>query len=448
MNAVCSLKRLVPALLVLGLIIALPIISFAKADPKQEEITYRYLETFANVLSILQENYVEEIEAREAIEGAINGLLLSLDPHSAYLKPDNYREFRNETNGSFTGIGIRITLEDGVITVISPIADTPADKAGIKAHDKIIKIDGEPTKGKTPFDAVKIMRGPKGSEVTLSIYRNGWESSKDFTMRRSEIPLVSVKSLLLKPGFGYLRVSNFQRNTTNELKQHLDELQDESPLLGLILDLRNNPGGLLDQAVSVSDLFLDQGLIVYTRGRNKEQNLTFEAKANNTVNRFPLVLLVNEGTASASEIVAGALQDHRRGVIVGTKTFGKGSVQSIIPLNDGAGLKMTTAHYYTPSGRSIQVTGITPDVTVKAEKSDTIDTAEASSSRSTREADLENHFSQQAEDKEEKVDEEALSAEASQRLDSDNQLQAAFDILTSLALYASNGSNGDAPVSN
>ena len=448
MNAACSLKRLVPALLVLGLICSLPIISFAKADPKQEEITYRYLETFANVLSILQENYVEEIEAREAIEGAINGLLLSLDPHSAYLKPDNYREFRNETNGSFTGIGIKITLEDGVITVISPIADTPADKAGIKAHDKIIKIDGEPTKGKTPFDAVKIMRGPKGSEVTLSIYRDGWQSSKDFTMRRSEIPLVSVKSLLLKPGFGYLRVSNFQRNTTNELKQHLEELQNESPLQGLILDLRNNPGGLLDQAVSVSDLFLDQGLIVYTRGRNKEQNLTFEAKANNTVNHFPLVLLVNEGTASASEIVAGALQDHRRGVIVGTKTFGKGSVQSIIPLNDGAGLKMTTAHYYTPAGRSIQVTGITPDVTVKAQKSDTTNTAEANSSKSTREADLENHFSQQAEDKEEKLDEEVLSAEASERLGSDNQLQAAFDILTSLALYASNDTNGDTPVSN
>ena len=334
----------------------------AETEQKQQEETYRQLETFANVLSILQENYVEEIEAREAIEGAINGLLLSLDPHSAYLKPDNYREFRNETNGSFTGIGIRITLEDGVITVISPIADTPADKAGIKAHDKIIKIDGEPTKGKTPFDAVKIMRGPKGSEVTLSIYRNGWESSKDFTMRRSEIPLVSVKSLLLKPGFGYLRVSNFQRNTTNELKQHLVELQDQSPLLGLILDLRNNPGGLLDQAVSVSDLFLDQGLIVYTRGRNKEQNLTFEAKANNTVNRFPLVLLVNEGTASASEIVAGALQDHRRGVIVGTKTFGKGSVQTIQELRSGGAVKITTARYFTPSGRSIQGEGITPDI--------------------------------------------------------------------------------------
>lgn len=448
MNAVLSRNRLTTAALLLVWIVFMPIIGFAKADPKQEELTYRYLETFANVLSILQENYVEEIEAKEAIEGAINGLLLSLDPHSAYLKPENYREFRNETDGSFTGIGIRITLEDGVITVISPIADTPADKAGIKAHDKIVKIDGEPTKGKTPFDAVKIMRGPKGTEVTLSIYRDGWESSRDFTLRRSEIPLVSVKSLLLKPGFGYLRISNFQRNTTNEMRQQLGELQEKLPLQGLILDLRNNPGGLLDQAVSVSDLFLEQGLIVYTRGRNKDQDLTFEAKADTTLTRFPLVLLVNEGTASASEIVAGAVQDHRRGVIVGTQTFGKGSVQSIIPLNDGAGLKMTTAHYYTPTGRSIQVTGITPDVTVKARDSVSAVPDPPNSSKSTREADLENHFSEQTVDEKDTSETEALSAEARQRLDSDNQLQAAFDILTSLALYASYDAATDVPVSN
>ncbi|NNF46032.1 MAG: S41 family peptidase [Desulfofustis sp.] len=439
---------LASALVLMTVMVALPITGFAKADPKQQEITYRYLETFANVLSILQENYVEEIEAKEAIEGAINGLLLSLDPHSAYLKPENYRDFRNETNGSFTGIGIRITLEDGVITVIAPIADTPADRAGIKAHDKVIKIDGEPTKGKTPFDAVKIMRGPQGTEVTLSIYRDGWESSRDFTMRRSEIPLLSVKSLLLKPGFGYLRISNFQRNTTNELTAHIEELQKTSTLRGLILDLRNNPGGLLDQAVSVSDLFLEEGLIVYTRGRNKDQDLTFEAKANNTLDRFPLVLLVNEGTASASEIVAGAVQDHRRGVIVGTNTFGKGSVQSIIPLNDGAGLKMTTAHYYTPSGRTIQVTGITPDVTVKSQNANLAKADESNNLNSTREADLENHFSSQTEGSEAGADDDALSAEASERLSNDNQLQAAFDILTSLALYAAYDSETVEPVSN
>lgn len=434
--------------LLLAFTMVAPALGFAKADLKQEEITYRYLETFANVLSILQENYVEEIETKEAIEGAINGLLLSLDPHSAYLKPENYREFRNETDGSFTGIGIKITLEDGVITVISPIADTPADKAGIKAHDKIIKIDGVPTKGKTPFDAVKILRGPQGSEVTLSIYRDGWDSPKDFTMKRGEIPLVSVKSMVLKPGFGYVRISNFQRSTTKELKKHLKDLQDSTQLQGLILDLRNNPGGLLEQAVSVSDLFIDQGLIVYTRGRNKEQDLTFEAKADNTLDRFPLVVLVNEGSASASEIVAGAFQDHRRGVIVGTKTFGKGSVQSIVPLNDGAGLKMTTAHYYTPSGRSIQVTGIDPDVTIEVQKNQQTAKIEDTRRGATREADLENHFGQPDDPELSIKEQETLSAEAYDKLHGDNQLQAAFDILTSLALYASFGSAIELPVRN
>ncbi len=447
MNRLLPKYRL-PILAVLAAWFAVaPVLAFAKADPKQEEITYRYLETFANVLSILQDNYVEEIETKEAIEGAINGLLLSLDPHSAYLKPENYREFRNETKGSFTGIGIKITQRDGVITVIAPIADTPADKAGIKAHDTILQIDGVPTKGKTPFDAVKILRGTKGTKVTLSVYREGWEQPRDFVLVRSEIPLVSVKSLLLKPGFGYIRISNFQRNTTNEIKQHIAKLNSDSQLQGLVLDLRNNPGGLLDQAVSVTDLFLEQGLIVYTRGRSKDQDLTFEAKSDNTLERFPLVILVNEGTASASEIVAGAVQDHRRGVIVGTQTFGKGSVQSIVPLNDGAGLKMTTAHYYTPSGRSIQVTGISPDVTVQLQNSAVSEKNTASGNGPTREADLENHFSQQSEEKTD-MPADILSAEASERLNNDNQLQAAFDILTSLALYASYNEEPAPPADN
>ncbi len=431
------LKHRLPLLILLGVLLAaLPQAGFAKTDPHQEEITYRYLETFANVLSILQDNYVEEIDTKEVIEGAINGLLLSLDPHSAYLKPENYREFRNETRGSFTGIGIKITQRDGVITVIAPIADTPADRAGIKANDTILKIDGVPTKGKTPFDAVEILRGPKGTQVTISVFREGWEYPRDFTLERSDIPLVSVRSLLIKPGFGYVRISNFQSNTTSEIKKHLAKLSEKDLLQGLILDLRNNPGGLLEQAVNVSDLFLEEGLIVYTRGRNKDQDMAFEASADNTVQRFPLVVLVNEGTASASEIVAGAVQDHRRGVIVGMKTFGKGSVQSIIPLSDGAGLKMTTAHYYTPSGRSIQVTGITPDVTVKPHGPASAAVSDTGNGP-TREADLENHFSQQLDSDEEMGETAELTEEAKKELGSDNQLQAAFDILTSLALYAS-----------
>jgi len=418
------------------LLLFLSTFSNAENEERQDEITYKYLETFANVLSILQENYVEEIDTREVIEGAVNGLLLSLDPHSTYLEPENYREFKNETNGSFTGIGIRITLRDGVITVIAPIADTPADAAGIKAHDQIVKIDGISTKGKTPYDAVKILRGPKGSEVTISIYREGWEYPKDFVLTRSEIPLESVKSLLLKPGFGYARISNFQRNTTRELKQHITDLQTSAPLQGLILDLRNNPGGLLEQAVSISDLFLDGGLIVYTRGRKKEQDLTFNAQSDTALPDRPLVVLVNEGTASASEIVAGAIQDHHRGVVVGTKTFGKGSVQTVVPLGDGAGLKMTTAYYYTPSGKSIQATGIIPDIEAESLSADTSPDTNSSAHTPRREADLENHFVNQSGAEEGQADPEKLTGEASERLARDSQLRTGYDILKSLVLYA------------
>ncbi|MEE4165846.1 MAG: S41 family peptidase [Desulfocapsaceae bacterium] len=406
----------------------------AATEQKQQEETYRQLETFANVLSILQENYVEEIKAKEAIEGAINGLLLSLDPHSSYMKAETYQEFREETQGSFTGIGIEITLRDNVITVIAPIADTPAAEAGIRAHDKIMKINGESTKNFTPLDAVKLLRGEKGSSVTISIFRDGFKELKDIELVRDTIPLQSVKSYVLKPGFGYIRVSNFQSNTTREFNSHLARLQRDTPLSGLIIDLRNNPGGLLNQAVSLSDIFLDEGLIVYTRGRIKEQDLTYEAHKNTNTVSFPLVLLVNEGSASASEIVAGAIQDHQRGVIVGAKTFGKGSVQTVIPLPDGAGLRMTTARYYTPKGRSIQATGIVPDVEVAYEEY----VAETEDNRDSpsvfREKDLDNHIANTDADSEHS---EAgnQDTEIERMLREDNQLRSAFNILKSLALY-------------
>lgn len=417
------------------LTIAPPYSSFGEVDQKQQDDTYRNLEVFASILSMLQENYVEEIKPREVIDGAINGLLLSLDPHSAYLNPENYQEFQNDTQGSFTGIGIEIIMRDGIITVISPIEGTPADEAGIKAQDKIIKINGEQTKGKTPLDAVKLLRGAKGSEVTISIFRDGWQDLKDFTLVRDVIPLHSVKSSFIKPGFAYVRVSNFQRNTTREFKDHLEKLGQENALRGLIIDLRNNPGGLLNQAVSVADIFLDEGLIVYTRGRKQEQDLTFEAKKDVITTDYPLVVLVNEGSASASEIVAGAIQDHQRGVIVGTKTFGKGSVQTIIPLANGAGLRMTTAHYYTPNGRSIQATGIVPDITVEALEYTPATDEKPPESRAIREEDLNNHFSNQNGDKQ-KIENELTEA-MQERLQADNQLQAGFDILKSLVLYAS-----------
>ncbi len=407
----------------------------AETEQKQQEDTYRQLETFANVLSILQENYVEEIKAKEAIEGAIQGLLLSLDPHSSYMKAESYQEFRSETQGSFTGIGIEITLRDNVITVISPIADTPAAKAGIKAHDKIMRINGESTKNFSPLDAVKSLRGPKGSTVTISIFRDGFKELQDIELIRDTIPLRSVKSFVLKPGFGYIRIANFQSNTTREFKDHLARLQDNGPLNGLVLDLRNNPGGLLNQAVSLTDIFLDEGLIVYTRGRNKEQDLTYEAHKNNSVMEFPLVLLVNEGSASASEIVAGAIQDHQRGVIVGSKTFGKGSVQTIIPLPDGAGLRMTTARYYTPKGRSIQATGITPDVEVAYAEYIPEEKNDSPGSSYFREKDLNNHITNT--ETSEKAAAGELDEEIENMLIADNQLKSAFNILKSLVLYVS-----------
>jgi carboxyl-terminal processing protease len=414
---------------------SLPSPLIAETEQKQQEDTYRQLETFANVLSILQENYVEEIKAKEAIEGAIQGLLLSLDPHSSYMKAESYQEFRSETQGSFTGIGIEITLRDNVITVISPIADTPAAKAGIKAHDKIMRINGESTKNFTPLDAVKSLRGPKGSTVTISIFRDGFKELQDFELIRDTIPLKSVKSFVLKPGFGYIRVANFQSNTTREFKDHLAQLQDNGPLNGLVLDLRNNPGGLLNQAVRLTDIFLDEGLIVYTRGRNKEQDLTYQAHKNNSSLEFPLVLLVNEGSASASEIVAGAIQDHQRGVIVGSKTFGKGSVQTIIPLPDGAGLRMTTARYYTPKGRSIQATGIIPDVEVAYSEYVPEENNDSPGSTIFREEDLNNHITNT------ETSENAAAGELDEEIQNmlmvDNQLKSAFNILKSLVLYVS-----------
>lgn len=414
---------------------SLPSPLIAETEQKQQEDTYRQLETFANVLSILQENYVEEIKAKEAIEGAIQGLLLSLDPHSSYMKAESYQEFRSETQGSFTGIGIEITLRDNVITVISPIADTPAAKAGIKAHDKIMRINGESTKNFTPLDAVKTLRGPKGSTVTISIFRDGFKELQDFELIRDTIPLKSVKSFVLKPGFGYIRVANFQSNTTREFKDHLAQLQDNGPLNGLVLDLRNNPGGLLNQAVRLTDIFLDEGLIVYTRGRNKEQDLTYQAHKNNSSLEFPLVLLVNEGSASASEIVAGAIQDHQRGVIVGSKTFGKGSVQTIIPLPDGAGLRMTTARYYTPKGRSIQATGIIPDVEVAYSEYVPEENNDSPGTTIFREEDLNNHITNT------ETSDNAAAGELDEEIQNmlmvDNQLKSAFNILKSLVLYVS-----------
>ncbi len=415
----------------------------ADVSQKDREETYKQLELFANVLSMLQENYVEPINTKDLIEGAINGLLLSLDPHSAYMKPESFQELKDETHGSFTGIGIEITMRDGILTIVSPIEGTPADQAGLKSKDMIDKIEGEPTKEMSPVDAIKKLRGPKGSKVTLSIHREGWNAVKDFTLVRDIIPILSVKSFFLEPGLAYTRITNFQSQTTTDYKKALKDMEAVHPIKGLILDLRNNPGGLLDQAVSIADIFIDEGLIVYTKGRTPEQNMTFKAHGNSGQGNYPMVVLVNEGSASASEIVAGALQDHRKAIIVGSQTFGKGSVQTVIPLPDGAGLRLTTARYYTPSGRSIQEKGITPDVDVAYTPYTPAENEKKSEGEFTREVDLKNHF-KYTDTKQKKTlapteklspDAIRLNAEIKERLIKDNQLRSALNILKSLDLY-------------
>jgi carboxyl-terminal processing protease len=423
--------------------------SSSQADENSiREETYKNLEVFSNVLMLLQEHYVDTIEPHDVISGAINGMLTSLDPHSAYMIPEDFKELQEETHGSFSGIGIEITINDGLLTVVSPIEDTPAYIAGLKAGDQIIKIENEATKNLTLMDAVKRLRGKKGTSVTISIYRTGWKELKDFTIIRDEIPLNSVKSTELKPNLLYIRISNFQAKTTRDLQDSLHEQEEKRPISGLILDLRNNPGGLLDQSVKVADVFLDSGVVVSTRGRNKEEDMVFEAYLDDDNYKFPMIVLVNGGSASASEIVAGALQDHKRAIILGTVTFGKGSVQTIIPMPDGAGLRLTTAKYYTPSGDSIQATGITPDIIVPFIPSNGDKDTKQNGHARLREKDLPNHFENDDESKKKTKDNikesetDKEQAEIEKRLQNDNQLRTALYILKGLGI-ASNETPAD-----
>jgi len=352
---------------ILLLILMYLLSSSALVKAKEDEV-YKNLKLFTDVLSLVKKNYVEEVNDKDMIYGAIKGMVSSLDPHSSFLPPDVFKEMKVETKGSFGGLGIEITIRNGILTVVSPIEDTPAFRAGIKAGDKIIKIDGKSTKNMSLMEAVKLMRGPKDTKVTLTIAREGVSKPLEFTIIRDIIKIKSVKSRIIEKGYGYIRLTQFQERTSEDLEKALKELESQpGGIKGIILDLRNNPGGLLDQAVKVADEFIEDGLIVYTKGRKASQNMKFRAHKKGTHSNYPMVVLVNGGSASASEIVAGALQDHKRAVILGTQTFGKGSVQTIIPLGDGSGVRLTTAKYYTPSGREIQQKGITPDIIVEAE---------------------------------------------------------------------------------
>lgn len=333
--------------------------------------TYEQLKLFTEILSIVQNQYVDEVAPRDAIYGAVRGMLRALDPYSSFLDPEMYREMQVETSGSFGGLGIEITIRDDQLTVVAPIEGTPAHRAGIQPGDKIVKIEGLPTKDMSLLDAVKRMRGPKGTTVTISILREGAKEIFDLTLTREIIQVQSVKAQELEPGFGLIRIRQFQERTAKDLEAALEKFEKDGRLQGLVLDLRNNPGGLLSSAVEVAEKFLGDGkLIVYTEGRNRSQNMRFVAHARQPHLDFPMVVLVNHGSASASEIVAGAIQDWGRGVVLGVTTFGKGSVQTIIPLSDGSGLRLTTAKYYTPKGRSIHGKGITPDIVVEPPKAD------------------------------------------------------------------------------
>jgi carboxyl-terminal processing protease len=358
------------------------------AVPKE---SYEGLETFTNILAIVQKNYVDQVETKQLIEGAINGMLAALDPHSAYLTPDLYKELQVDTKGTFGGLGIEITNRNGVLTVVSPIEDTPAYRAGIKAGDMIMKIEGEFTKDMSLIDAVKKMRGPKDTKVTLTLKRENIAELFDVTLTREIIRIQSVKSKMLEKGYGYIRLTQFQERTDDDAERALKTLDKEAGgLQGLVLDLRNDPGGLLTQAVKISDLFLDSGMIVYTDGRLENQKQKYFAHKPGTWSDFPMVVLVNGGSASASEIVAGALQDHKRALVLGTTTFGKGSVQTILPLDEASALRLTTARYFTPNGRSIQATGIVPDITL--EQTSTLAKADKPSGPLVREADLPRHL--------------------------------------------------------
>lgn len=356
-----------------------------------ETLPLEDLRTFTEIFAKIKNDYVEPIEDKALLENAIRGMLAGLDPHSAYLVPDDYKELQAGTSGEFGGLGIEVGMEDGFVKVISPIDDTPADRAGVKAGDLVIRLDDTPVKGMALSDAVKIMRGKPGTDIVLTIVRDGEDKPLNITITRDVIRVTSVKSRILDPGYGYVRISQFQSRTGDNLREALENLEEKSdgPLKGLVLDLRNNPGGVLSAAVSVSDAFLKDGIIVYTEGRLDDAKLKFNAKPTDILHGAPLVVLVNGGSASASEIVAGALQDHQRAIIMGKKTFGKGSVQTILPMDNGSALKLTTAKYYTPSGTSIQATGIAPDIELENLK-----IAESDGAASTRikEADLARHL--------------------------------------------------------
>ncbi len=406
------------------------------------------LRLFAEIFGRIKSDYVEPVDDRTLLENAIRGMLSGLDPHSSYLNEEEYRELQVGTSGEFGGLGIEVGVEDGFLKVIAPIDDTPAQRAGIQAGDLIVRIDGKPTKGMDLSKAVQLMRGKPGTKIKLMVLREGKDKPFSVEITRAVIHIASVKHQLLQPGYGYVRIAHFQSGTTDDLLKAVDQLIQENEgkqLKGLVLDLRNNPGGVLNGAVGVSDAFLTAGLIVSTKGRLADAVLEFQAGPDDILDGAPLVVLVNGGSASASEIVAGALQDHQRAIILGTRTFGKGSVQTIVPINHRRALKLTTARYYTPSGRSIQAQGIEPDIRLYPGKLKLAEQADGGGP--LREADLVHHLENPKSENADQEKPEATQAETSSKpaekakkeenraLLEDYQINEALNILRALSLY-------------
>ena len=381
-------------LCLIGIVTAMLVIAgngFFRDISASGDETYRQLKIFSDVLEHIEEGYVDTVDTKDLIQKAIKGMVDSLDPHSMYLPPDAYDLLKDDTKGEFSGIGIVITMKKGFLTVVSPIEGTPAFKAGVEADDVIVKVDGEPTRDLSLGEIVKKIKGPKGTQVEITVVRKSEPEPIDFKITRNVIPVESVRSLFLKPGYGYIRVYNFTEKTTDDFVETLEEMEKgENGIKGLVVDLRDNPGGLLPQAISISDLFLEQGTILSIKGRFEDQNNVYAAEPDDVKRNYPMVVLINGGSASASEIVAGALQDHKRALILGTTSFGKGSVQTVKPLQDGSGLKLTIARYYTPSGHSIQAKGITPDIVLKKKILD--DVGDDVDEQYYKEKDLKNHL--------------------------------------------------------
>ncbi|MEJ2455338.1 MAG: S41 family peptidase [Candidatus Thiodiazotropha sp.] len=415
----------------MGLMLA-PVMVSAQTEETPEPLPLEQLRTFADIFGRIKANYVEPVEDKVLLENAIRGMVSGLDPHSNYLDAEDYKDLQVGTKGEFGGLGIEVGMEDGFVKVIAPIDDTPAQRAGVQSGDLIVRLDDTPVKGLSLGDAVKLMRGKPGTSIELTIIRKGEEKPLKITVVRDIIKVASVKGRLLDKHYAYLRISQFQSHTTSDLLKMLKRLEKEAgePLHGMILDLRNNPGGVLNAAVSVSDAFLQSGLIVYTQGRETDSQLRFEAAPDDVLNGAPIVVLVNEGSASASEIVAGALQDQKRAVIMGTRTFGKGSVQTIIPISDTAAVKLTTARYYTPSGRSIQAEGIKPDIELEEVK---VSKVEGDGVKPIKEADLSGHL-ENGDAKGSGTDTKGADSENESLADKDYQLGEALNLLKGLAI--------------